>query len=142
MILRPATVHDAAFLFLLRTDPAAAAASIGPPPTFESHMDWVCRAVLDESRRLYIAEKEKRPVGTARLDFLGLGVAEVSITVAASDRRQRVGQAILALLDEKAEGLGLKNLVATIRPENRASMNLFRRAGYEPFEDGKWRKAI
>lgn len=58
------------------------------------------------------------------------GVAEVSVYVAAAERGQGVGSALLAELVRASEEAGLWTLQAGVFPENRASRALHRRLGF------------
>jgi len=58
------------------------------------------------------------------------GIAEVSVYVAGSCRRQGVGAALLNALVEESEGAGIWTLQAHIFPENQASLRLHERSGF------------
>lgn len=58
------------------------------------------------------------------------GVAEVSVYVAAKARGQKVGVKLLAALVEQSEHHGIWTLQAGIFPENSASIELHKRAGF------------
>jgi len=58
------------------------------------------------------------------------GVAEVSVYVAASARRQGVGRALLRQLIDHSERAGLWTLQAVILAENQASVALHRACGF------------
>jgi phosphinothricin acetyltransferase len=78
------------------------------------------------------------------------GVAEVSIYVAAQARGQGVGKALLADLIAESERHGIWTLQAGIFPENTASMEVHRRAGFRVVgtrerigcRDGVWRDTV
>ena len=59
-----------------------------------------------------------------------MGVAEVSVYVAANARGQGVGAALLAELVAKSEREGIWTLQAGIFPENAASVRLHQRFGF------------
>lgn len=58
------------------------------------------------------------------------GVAEVSVYVAAEDRGEGVGRALLEELIRASEAAGLWTLQAGIFPENRASVRLHESCGF------------
>jgi L-amino acid N-acyltransferase YncA len=58
------------------------------------------------------------------------GVAEVSVYVAAKARSRGIGQALLAALVAASETVGIWTLQAGIFPENLASIEIHRRAGF------------
>ena len=78
------------------------------------------------------------------------GVAETSVYVAARSWRQGVGTALLAELIAASEREGIWTLQAGIFPENAASIELFRKAGFRVvgtrerlgFMDGRWRDVV
>ena len=78
------------------------------------------------------------------------GVAEASIYVAGKARRQGVGSALLAALIRSSEREGIWTLQAAIFPENAASLELCRRAGFRIVGtrerlgsvDGRWRDVV
>jgi len=75
------------------------------------------------------------------------GVAEVSIYVAAGLRGGGIGRALLSALVESSERENIWTLQAGIFPENIASVELFRKAGFRVLGtrerlgsmDGRWR---
>jgi L-amino acid N-acyltransferase YncA len=78
------------------------------------------------------------------------GVSEFSVYVRRSHRGQGVGQiAMAALVDAAREG-GLWKLMSRVFPENRASLNLMARMGFEEIGvhknhgklDGAWRDCV
>jgi len=78
------------------------------------------------------------------------GVAEVSIYVAAHARGRGIGLALLSALVEASERENIWTLQAGIFPENAASIELFRKAGFRMLGrrerlgqmDGRWRDVI
>jgi L-amino acid N-acyltransferase YncA len=78
------------------------------------------------------------------------GVAEVSIYVAARARGQGIGLALLSALVEASERENIWTLQAGIFPENAASIELFRKAGFRVLGrrerlgqmEGRWRDVI
>jgi L-amino acid N-acyltransferase YncA len=78
------------------------------------------------------------------------GVAEVSVYVSGRARRQGVGTALLTALIESSEREGIWTLQAGIFPENTASVELHRRAGFRVVGtrerlgsmDGRWRDVV
>jgi L-amino acid N-acyltransferase YncA len=78
------------------------------------------------------------------------GIAEVSVYVARSARSQGAGRMALTALIEAAELAGYWKLLSRIFPENQASRNLVKRAGFREvgvYEkhaklDGVWRDVV
>jgi phosphinothricin acetyltransferase len=77
-------------------------------------------------------------------------VAEVTIYVAARARGQKIGSKLLAALVQASESNGIWTLQAGIFPENIASIELHKRAGFRIVGtrerlgcmDGRWRDVI
>jgi L-amino acid N-acyltransferase YncA len=78
------------------------------------------------------------------------GVAEVSVYVSAQARGQGVGTALLSRLVEDSQRAGIWTLQAGIFPENTASIELHKRAGFRVVGvrekigsmDGRWRDVV
>lgn len=134
--LRPATLSDAPFLFRLRTDTATQMGSYHPAPDYLHHLAWLDGSLRNGRRVLLIAEVAGHAVATIRLDQRGPGVAEISLTVAPEARRQGYGLATLAAV----ETWGVPCLLASIKPDNLASIALFTRAGYTQSPEGIWER--
>ena len=79
-----------------------------------------------------------------------LGVAEVSVYVAAHSRGKGVGQALLERLIQKSERNGIWTLQAGVFPENAATLALHKRCGFREVGrrerisklNGNWRDTI
>lgn len=78
------------------------------------------------------------------------GVAEVSVYIAVRARGRKIGSKLLTALVQKSERNGIWTLQAGIFPENVASIELHRRAGFRIVGtrerlgcmDGRWRDVI
>ena len=78
------------------------------------------------------------------------GVAEVSVYVAGRARGQGIGLALLSALVSASEQEGLRTLQAGVFPENAASIELHKRAGFRLLGtrerlgclDGRWRDVV
>jgi phosphinothricin acetyltransferase len=78
------------------------------------------------------------------------GVAEVSVYISERARGQGVGTALLSRLVEDSERAGIWTLQAGIFPENTASIELHKRAGFRVVGireklgsmDGRWRDVV
>ena len=88
--------------------------------------------VETEQLRLMICSHEGERLGAIDLAEYDGEKAFVSILIVGTDnRRKGFATNALQLVIEYAESLGLRTLYANILPENRASINLFERAGFE-----------
>jgi L-amino acid N-acyltransferase YncA len=78
------------------------------------------------------------------------GVAEVSIYIGEKSRGRGIGRVLLSALIEASENAGIWTLQAGIFPENTASIELHRRAGFRVVGireklgcmDGRWRDVV
>lgn len=144
--LRLATILDAAFLYRLRLDPATVAASPGPPPGWEGHVDWLTAFLARSDRRLFIGLGNKRPhthgeelaglvidrVGTGRLDLVDHQSVELSWTIAPESRGHRYCEPLIVALKAEASKVwpGVRQ-VAQIHPGNVASLRAALAAGFQ-----------
>ena len=139
MTLRALEPDDLDFLFQLENDPDLWAASdVLPAPVSRHALREYLRhaaATLAEvgQMRLVISRGDGQPVGTLDLfDYSALHQrAGVGITVLRQARRQGYAQAALAqLLPYARQALHLHQLYCTIAADNRASISLFKNAGF------------
>lgn len=139
MTLRALEPDDLEFLFALENDPAIWAVSDTLAPVSRHALREYLRhagADFHETRQLRLvicAEPDKRPVGTLDLfQFEPLHQrAGVGITILAVERRRGYARAALAaLLPYARQTLRLHQLFCTVAAGNRASLALFRAAGF------------
>ncbi|RZK14967.1 MAG: N-acetyltransferase [Hymenobacter sp.] len=139
MRLRALEPDDLEFLFALENDPVLWAASdVLPAPVSRHALREYLRhaaASLAEAgqMRLIISSDENEAVGTLDLyDYSPLHQrAGVGITVLHRERRRGYAQQALAqLLPYAREALRLHQLYCTIAAGNRASISLFKKAGF------------
>lgn len=129
--LRPATPEDCRQVWLWRNDPDTRRASFDSAPIpWAAHEAWFRRSLEQEDRQLWVVLAEGAACGMARLDTSGRE-AEVSINLAPEWRRRGVGPAaLLALADVAFRIRGIERLVASVKPDNQASLSAFRKAGF------------
>ena len=124
--------------------------------TFETAApDWVAwHSKHLESCRL-VARRDGDVIGWAALTHVSSreayrGVAEVSVYVAGSARRQHVGSTLLTALVNASEAAGIWTLQAGIFGENSASIALHERCGFRVVGirerigclNGRWRDVV
>ncbi len=120
IILRPASVEDAALLFELRNDPLTRSASLNPKKVEKNeHYKWLDNLMEDRHRNLYIAESEGKPVGTVRSDYKD-GAYELSWTVAPFARKKGVGKLMVSTLADRIE----QPIFARIKEGNASSIHI------------------
>ena len=137
--LRPAGSADEALLLRWRNDDEVTRQSFtGAPPTPDEHAAWfrVMLALPDETR-VYIAERDGRPVGQARVQRVGETRGEISVSLAAEARGQGLAAELIALASERgAVDLGLSEIHALVKIDNARSRRAFESAGYaDPVEE-------
>ena len=126
MRLRPARFDDADLLLEWRNHPDVRRQFFHTDVVErDAHVDWL-RGVLESNRhRLFVAEIDGIPVGTARLD-LEDGRAEISVTVAPGRWGTGIGSTLIALAVRKMD----VPVDAWVRAANQASIAAFRKAGF------------
>ncbi len=136
--LRPAVREDCRRIWLWRNDPETRRASFDSSPIpFETHEAWFQATLGSRDRRLYVILVGGFESGVVRLDVTGQE-AEVSIHLAAEWRSRGVGPAALRTVADLAfQTLGLERLLASIKPDNRASLAAFRKAGFALAGEGE-----
>ncbi|HEY7060815.1 MAG TPA: GNAT family N-acetyltransferase [Chloroflexota bacterium] len=131
LTLRPATRDDARLLWEWANDPDVRANAFFPEPIpWETHRAWLDRKLAAPDCRIWIAARGGAPVGQVRYDRAG-DAAEIGISVAAAGRGQGLGTALLRASAPRAcAELGVRRLVALVKPQNHASARAFERAGF------------
>jgi RimJ/RimL family protein N-acetyltransferase len=125
MRLRLATVADSELLLQWRNDPTTRGASHNSAHiALAEHRAWLEKTLRNPERRLYIAEEDGMPVGTARAD-LADGVWELSWTVAPTARGRGVGKRMVALLAQQIR----EPIRAEVKAGNTASARIAEQAG-------------
>jgi phosphinothricin acetyltransferase len=124
--------------------------------TFEkSAPDWEHWSKSHLPACRFVAVDEGQVAGWAALSGVSsrcvyAGVAEVSIYVAQNFRRRRIGKALLQEIITASEAQNIWTLQAGIFPENTASIQLHKAAGFRMvgvrerlgYMDGRWRDVV
>lgn len=128
VLVRRATMADAAQLFEWANEPAARALSLNPAPIpWEDHVRWLTGVLGSPRRTLLVGEVAGRPLGQCRLDRSDEG-AVVSVSLDRAQRGRGLARPFLAAaLREHARD---SRLVALVKPANAASLALFRGLGF------------
>jgi len=120
LALREAIIGDADLLLNWRNERTTRMASNTSEPVLkDDHMNWLDGVISNPDRRLFIAEENGTPVGTARADQVD-GIWELSWTVAKESRGRGVAKLMVALLAENLSG----DLCAQIKKGNIASVRV------------------
>lgn len=132
--VRRAVEADSRALFDWRNDPTTREGSVSTDVVeWPQHETWFRASLANPSRRIYIAEIDgsvESRVGMCRFDRDG-DDAEVSINLNPAFRGRGISGAVLrAAIDAYRESEHPVGLIARIRPQNVASVRLFKSAGF------------
>jgi RimJ/RimL family protein N-acetyltransferase len=133
-----ATHDDCDDVFRWANDPITRSASFSSDPiVYEDHCSWYKVSLRKDTRRLFIAVRENTKVGLIRFDAFDEGweVAEIGINVAPEARGVGLGKTMLRAAADAAAQLGVRTIVAYVRPENEASRRAFLAVGYTHLRD-------
>ncbi len=135
--LRPAAATDRAHVWHWRNDPETRGASFNSAEIpWDVHERWFNDALHRADRKLFIIVADEMAAGTARLDIVGRE-ADVSIHLAREWRGRGVGSSALSALAESAfRELEIDRLLASVKPDNHASLAAFAKAGFARVESG------
>lgn len=128
LTLRPALFDDAEMLLTWRNDPLTRAESVNTLVVApEEHKSWLKKLLDNSNRQLFIAEINQNAVGTVRADFdTANNEYELSWTIAPEWRGKGVGKRMVKIM---ADQLIENSIVARVKPENKASINIALHAG-------------
>ena len=132
LAIRPATLEDARLLFDGRNAETVRCWSLASAEIdWSQHVNWLTASLRNPQRLLLIAESDDGPVGVLRYDLRGFA-AEVSIYLLEGRFGLGWGKALLA----RGEAFVTRHwpqltaITAQVLPGNRASLNVFRDAGF------------
>jgi UDP-2,4-diacetamido-2,4,6-trideoxy-beta-L-altropyranose hydrolase len=126
---RPVTLADSRNLFFWRNSPEVSSVSVsGAVSDFAAHEVWLKATLADDSRIFMIIEAGQRPVGVVRFDCVDEEATISIYRVAATAPVRRMVQQATEWLRHNRKGL--RRVIASVLPENAASLAAFRAAGY------------
>ena len=132
-LLREAVPSDCRLLYDWRMDPVTRAGSFGHDTfPYEEHEKWFRKLLADPCRKQFILLRlpAATPAAQLRLDLLGQE-AEISYSVAASERGKGLGTLLIQMAVSYAENLsGIRTLTAEVLPDNTASRRIFEKCGF------------
>lgn len=123
-----ATIKDLDFLVGLRNEPVNVAYSRrGELTPEEIRQDYF----NNPQKKVYIAVVDGKSVGYLIFEFIKEKTVEISVAVSAALRGKGLGSSLLKNgTGFAAETLGVTTVIAQVFPENKTSLNLFRKQGY------------
>lgn len=130
--LRKATKADTELLFQWANEPLVRQNSFSQKEiAYEEHKKWFRRLLECQDRSQYIYIYEGEPIGQVRIKIEG-DQAKISYSICKEKRGQGHGKMLLRLLCEQVKNdfPEVRTLVGEVKPENRASQETFKRAGF------------
>ena len=133
LILRRATIEDMRMIYTWRNIPEII--SLGKtqrPVEWDEHRKWFQEVVMGDNHLLLVVSLGGKPIGQVRFDRLNDHSCEVSVLLLPQYTGRGLG--VLALKHacwEAFARMDIKEIVATIRQDNRRSVSAFRKAGFD-----------
>ena len=130
LVLRSATLDDAADLLQWRNDIATRENSLSTEPVSpDTHAAWLTASLANPDRILLIGMEGAAKIGSVRFDRIGGERARctVSIMIAPAARGRRMGR---ELLMAACRSVAPRTLEATIKDTNGASLRIFAACGF------------
>lgn len=131
--VQTASADDARFLFSLANDPTVRAAGYHPAAIpWENHLAWVNRHANHPGSRLwFIVHRNGESAGFIRFHLQPGGAWEIGISIHESFRGGGIAKSALKLaMARHTRESGEVDWIATIRPSNASSQNLFQALGF------------
>lgn len=132
--VRPAEAGEARKIWEWRNAPEIRATAIDPAEIpWDDHRAWFARRIADPDTMMLVGEDGGAEVGVVRFDLDG-DAATVSIFLAPGQAGRGTGRALLRAGEAWVghHHPAVRRFVADVRPENSASIALFRGANYRP----------
>lgn len=137
MKLRKATFDDWKLLLDWRNDPITRKNSFTQEETLEqTHKLWFNDSLSNPYREIYILEDNLTPVGSLRSDHFLNNECVLSWSIAPAQRGKGYGTKILELFLQNKTG----KFIAEIKPENKASIRMVEKNGFEQISEIKYIK--
>lgn len=129
LVLRPATLADAKFLFNLRNESAVRSQFRNSNSVnWAEHLDWLNLKLNTARENIYICEFQKTDIGQLRIDSGG----EISISIDPGYHGKGFGSLFLQILTKNVKSYASHELlIAKIKKDNFASQKAFVNAGFK-----------
>ncbi len=137
LFLRPATMEDAERLWRWANDPLTRAVSFRQDPIpWDTHVAWLQSKLAHDRVQMLMAETGTGLIGVIRFELEAPPSAVVSVTLAPEARGRGWGAKLIVQGTHRfAAVTGTTEVHAFIKPDNRASVVAFERAGYGPADE-------
>lgn len=134
--VREATVEDAEILFEWICDSVTVANSKSQSaPLYEDHISWLKKTLVNDKQLLQIASCSGEPIGQVRLDIIRKKEALVTVAIAPKMRGEGIATRMYQVCFRQAlpwlKKHRIRTVVAQIRPENIASINIHSAIGFD-----------
>lgn len=131
--LRKATPDDAQLLYGWMMDPAVRQHSLHPEPfPFDHHLAWLHSRLSSSDCELFIAEWKTDPCGMIRFDRVSTTEWKLNYLIGANHRGLGLSHGLVAGGMRALRG---NSVLAQVKPENIASLKVFRSAGWSEHLD-------
>ena len=130
--VRLAEEKDVELLWQWANDPDVRRNSFSPEEIpIQRHREWFLRKIGSPATRIYVIERQGKPVGQVRYDRANGREAEIDVSIAAEHRGSGLGTEALAATKERAlKDLEVESVVGIVMKSNTASCSAFQRAGF------------
>ena len=126
---------DAQILYIWATDPLTRANSFNSQHIkWEDHLIWLKKKLNDPLTFMYLLLSENKPVGTVNFTKREKA-ATIGVAVAPEFRGKGFGAKIIKTASHKYQSNNNDNILAYIKKENIASLQVFKKAGYVFFKE-------
>jgi UDP-2,4-diacetamido-2,4,6-trideoxy-beta-L-altropyranose hydrolase len=135
--IRLAEDGDCKLFWEWANDPAVRTSAFSPDAIpWEQHVAWFRRKLQDETCRILLAlDDSDVPIGQIRFDKIGLGEADIDITIGSRFRGLGYASRLIELgANQVFAERHLQRLHAFVKPENIASAKAFEKAGFARLE--------
>ncbi len=132
-MIRHAEPTDALLLYRWANDPIARSNSFHKDPTtWPNHLKWYAARLSSPDTRIWILERETRPLGLIRYDRITPDTASISFQIDHPYRGQGMGSLLLQLTAPKAcQELQVSTIEGTTFATNEPSARAFLKAGFK-----------
>lgn len=130
--IRPAKEADSRNIWEWRNDPLDRAKSFSKDAIpWEVHQGWFATRLADSTCHFFVFELRGEAIGQLRVEVDMVGCGEIHIAVGRQYRAKGYAQKALILVMQELKVLGVKMLLARVKPDNVSSAVMFLKAGFQ-----------